>query len=420
MKRSAWFGSFPLIFLLLFAVIYTRPQTALMQAEADQLRRTAVSQMALTSTNQQLNTAVNIQGSTNLIPDGSFEEKPSRWTEQSTVPECPIAIAEWESSTGIPAYDGTHYVWGGGSCQIDEQTQIPIDTMVSQSITIPTDNPALTFKYWSERGDEDTFEDFAYIYLDNTEVWFYPLTQANNTYGWVEESLDLSNFAGQTVVLRFIVQHGTASAVGNMFIDFVEFDQPAAQTWDATPEEGGDFSYTTASGQSVADFNIPAGAVEKETTVYFKSASSAGFPLYPAGESPLGRNLTFAGTAFDLEAFDEFIYLPFITNGSSTQKTLPTQQLDLQVPTDTEAVNSFQFDKPIKVRIYYDEAKLEEAGIPLDQVYLYYWTGDGWADAAETCSEEDWIDPPSAYIRNMTDSWFELNICHFSRFGTVG
>ena len=421
-KQLLWMSSFVVVLLILVGLIGSSTQTALMQAEPQIAQKSSeqFQQQTATGNKEEAKTAVNSLGSTLLIPDGSFEADPSLWTVAAST-SCTLSIYAWEDFTENPAYDGVQYFWGGGVCEEEPDLFVPRDNSASITITIPLDNPAISFWYWAERLDPNTFEDFAYVEAERADfnpdiLWSYPLEIENNTNGWVKETLDLSDYAGEEIVLRFSVLHGTSQYGGNMYFDFVEFSQPTAETWDATPEEGGNFSYTTASGQSVADFNIPAGAVEKETTVYFKSASSAGFPLYPVPteESPLGRDLKFAGTAFDLEAFDEFIYLPFITNGSSTQKTQPTQQLDLAVPADTEEVNSFQFNEPVTIRIYYDEAKLEEAGIPEDQVYLYYWTGDGWADAADTCKE------PSGYNRNFVENWFELDVCHFSRFGTVG
>lgn len=426
MNRKHWFWFVGLVVgvLVLFVLLGRDTQTALMQETVT--KRTAVSQQGPVSVaSQGGNTAVNPQSVNVLIPDGSFENNPSLWTQLSTNTSCSISIGDWSADTGIPAYDGTQYFWGGGYCP-GPNGDVPVNNTASITVTIPTDTPAISFWYWSQREDPDVFEDYGYVEAEVIDVgtftlWSYPLEQANNTNGWVKETLDLSDFAGQEIILRFNVEHGTSQYAGNLFVDFVEFSEPGEQTWTVDPRSGGFFQYATASGTPVTDLTIPSGAVDKETVISYKAATSAGFPLYPAGESTLGADeLLFAGTAFDLEAFDEFIYLPLIINSSASVATVEGGS-EATSTASVEAINSFQFNHPIKVTIYYDQSKLDELGIEETDIYLYYWTGDGWKDAALSCAPEDYIDPPSTtYIRDTFSNSFELNVCHFTRFGTVG
>ncbi len=421
-KRWFWFVSVVTGVLILFALLGSVTQTALMQNDEPISRRTAVSpQSPANGTSQGGDTAVNTQSVSALIPDGSFENTPSLWTEaDNTNGICSPRIGDWQADTGVPAFDGTQYFWGGDYCVIDAQTKIVNSNSASISLTLPTETPVISFWYWAQRTDPDTREDFAYVKVNDGEVWNYELTRANNTNGWVKETLDLSNFAGQTITLEFSVLQGTTSAAGSMFFDFVEFTDSAEQTWTVNPRSGGFFQYQTASGQDVTDLTIPPGAVDKETIISYKSAFSPGFPLYPAEASPLGVSLKYAGIAFDLDAYDEFVYLPLIINNNAS--VAKAENNHEAVSTESiEATNSFQFNSPIKVTIHYDVNKLEELGIPADALFLYYWTGDGWQDAAFTCAPEDYIDPPSTtYIRDFSNQSFTLHVCHFTRFGTVG
>ena len=429
-KRWFWLGSLFVVVLLFIGLFGNSTQTALMQNDEMVSSRTAVSpQSPIHVFSQGEDTAVNIQSVNALIPDGSFENNPSLWAEATTNNQtCGSRIGDWLPETGIPAYDGNQYFWGGGFCEIDDQTGFVIDNSASMTVTIPTETPAISFWYWAYREDPDVFEDFAYVEAEIIDIgtytlWSYALELANNTNGWVQETLDLSDFAGQEIILRFKVAHGTSQYAGNMFFDFVEFVEPAEQTWTVNPRSGGFFQYTTASGSPVTDFTIPPGAVDKETTISYKSATSAGFPIYPAGQSPLGVSLTYAGTAFDLEAFDEFIYLPFVTSNDNPPSSAGVVSGGYEGLTSesVESTNNFQFNQPIRVKIYYDEARIKEFGVAEEDLYLYYWTGDGWADAALSCAPEDYIDPPSTtYVRDTVNNWFELNVCHFTRFGTVG
>ena len=424
-KRCFWFVGLVAGVLVLFVLLGRDAQTALMQETV--LKRTAVSQQGLVHVaSVGGNTAVNPQSVNALIPDGSFENNPSLWTQLSSNTPCSISVGDWSADTGIPAYDGKQYFWGGGYCP-GPNGDVPVNNTASMTVTIPTATPAISFWYWSQREDPDVFEDYGYVEAEIIDVgtftlWSYALERANNTNGWVKETLDMSDFAGQEIILRFSVEHGTSQYAGNLFVDFVEFSEPGEQTWTVDPRSGGFFQYATASGTPVTDFTIPPGAVDKETIISYKSASSAGFPIYPAGESPSGVSLKFAGTAFDLEAFDEFIYLPIVVKGGISSSSAGGAGGYESLATDSiQTTNSFQFNAPIRVKIYYDEAKLAEYGVNEADLYLYYWTGDGWADAALTCAPEDYIDPPSTtYVRDTFSNSFELHVCHFSRFGVVG
>ena len=70
------------------------------------------------------------------------------------------------------------------------------------------------------------------------------------------------------------------------------------------------------------------------------------------------------------------------------------------------------FDSPITIKIYYEEANL--GGLPEDSLRLYYWDEDSlnWKDAVLTCTGGE-------YLRNLTENWFSLDICHLTEFAVV-
>ena len=421
-KRLVWLASFFAVVLVLFALIGSSTQTALMQSDTNGARKTAVSQQGQVSEiSQEGYTAVFPQSVDALIPDGSFEDMPSKWTEEDST-GCLPWIGAWQVKTGVPAHHGTKYFWGGGVCVIDT-VEFVNNNSVTQTITIPTETPAISFWYWADRLDPDTGEDIAYVQAEAIDfqsvyLWTYDLTLANNTNGWVNTTLDLSDFAGKEITLRFGVSQGTSQYAGNMYFDSIEFGEPAEKRWVVDPRNGGSFSYTTAAGTPVTDLDIPAGAVDKETTISYTPASSPGYPLNPTNASPLGPTLTFAGIAFDLEAFDEFVYLPLVVKGNSIAATANVSAVtanSVASPTETEEINSFQFNSPITIKMHYNPAVI---GVPEGQLKLYYWDGDSWEDAALTCPVEDRLNP--TYNRDEANNWFELNVCHFSRFGMAG
>lgn len=431
-KRWFWVGSLIAGIFVLLGLLGSVTQTAMMQDDDIVSRRTAVTQQGqVKEVNQGGDTAVNITAVNALIPDGSFENNPSLWTEWDSYGCNYSSIDDWTFITGFPARHGLNYFWAGGRC--DEQSG-PISNYAEQRITIPTDNPALSFWYISHNTEDNaTNEDYAYVELfdDQTETyytaWQLTMSPATNTNGWVRASVDLTPFAGRDMTLQVGgINYGSGDVeafAGSMFFDLFEFSDPPPTTSEIDGS-GGFLQYTDPyTGSPVTDINVPSGAVRTRTVMQYTPAGEPGFPLdpVPSGESPLGAaKLSYAGIAFDLEAYDEFVYLPLVVNSVGNSPAASDQTVtEIAAPDAVEAPHSFQFNQPLKVTIYYDQNKLDELGISEEDVYLYYWTGDGWADAASTCEENKWI-APSGYNRFPDNDYFELHVCHFSRFGTVG
>ena len=160
-----------------------------------------------------------------LINDGSFENGPpptSAWTEV-TNSTCEW-IGDWSSVWGVAAKDGTMDFWGGGYCG-----GTPTSSSVSQAgIAVPATDNMLHFWIISYRPDADDPDlDQAYLKVNGTTVWTYDLIQANDTFpNWVEQTYDLSAYAGQNVTLEFGANSAGAST-GNIRFDFIQIGEPA-------------------------------------------------------------------------------------------------------------------------------------------------------------------------------------------------
>jgi hypothetical protein len=155
---------------------------------------------------------------TSLVNDGGFENGPppgSAWTEGTTT------VCEWitdpTSVFGIPAYEGTYVFWAGGYCPLGVAN---IDS-VSQMVSLPAGTSLLSFWIYADRGDPDDDDlDVAYVAINGTYVWQRLISTANNTGVWVNQNVDVSSYAGQTVELR--LGGRGVGLTGNVLFDAIE------------------------------------------------------------------------------------------------------------------------------------------------------------------------------------------------------
>lgn len=172
-----------------------------------------------------------------LINDGSFENGPpaaSAWTEwKDPAGTSRIVDPSSEWSVSVDSYDGTYSWWGGG--YTGAQNDIPVSNYVEQEITIPDDATQLRFYMISHRPDPDdpTPADFFYVSINSTTTLFtLELVQANDSPGcpdaceWEEKTVDISDYAGQTVTLRFEVQSDSSDDTGNVLVDYIRVCSP--------------------------------------------------------------------------------------------------------------------------------------------------------------------------------------------------
>jgi hypothetical protein len=119
--------------------------------------------------------------------------------------------------------------------------------------------------------------------------------------------------------------------------------------------------------------DFPAGAVTDTTTVVLTSTMTAS-----------GAGLAFGGHAFDIAALQDGRRLPSLTLG-----------------------------QPVTVAIHYsaeDVRLISDEG----QVGLWWWSGDGWENAANTC------DPPLGTLHFPTQRLLRVPVCHLSLFSLMG
>ncbi|NKQ37531.1 MAG: hypothetical protein HF973_18195 [Chloroflexi bacterium] len=361
-----------------------------------------------------------------IIPDGSFEDMPSLWIEGDlTNPRCspaPSAIGDWSALSGFPAFDGVQTFLAGSYCDNGQSGgQSPVrSNYVEQRLSVPPDVSGLSF-WFAAHSDSavPTGEDTAYIeFRDPVNQTVLPgktimLDGTVLDKGWLHGSVDISPFAGQDVIVRFGVFNTDPVYASSVLFDFIEWGEAPATSVPVDPANGGQLDYYGPLGLTTQVI-VPGGAVSQTTSIWYRPAGSPGFPLNSV--VPLGGTaLTYAGIAFDLDAFDEFVYLPLITKSSSgqgnAQSVFGLNAASPQAPAET---TRFFFNTPISITIYYDETRLN--GIPEDQLYLYYWdpAAQMWQDVADSCN------PALSYVRDVDNNFFTVQVCHFSRMSVVG
>jgi hypothetical protein len=119
--------------------------------------------------------------------------------------------------------------------------------------------------------------------------------------------------------------------------------------------------------------DFPAGAVTGTTTVVLTSTMTTG-----------GAGMAFGGHAFDIAAFQDGHSLPSLTLG-----------------------------RPVTVAVHYSAADVRLFS-DVGQVGLWWWSGDGWENAANTC------DPPLGTLHLPAQGLLQVPICHLSLFSLMG
>ncbi len=171
----------------------------------------------------------------------------------SNLPQAAIVILpqkEVVSDVGAPASGAFQWYSGHSEDTIFE---------LSRSVTVPTDNPTLTFK---TRYDMEVDWDYAFVAVNGTPIVGtidgVPTTLTTNEYGatvgwdfaaadWVDGSFDLSDYAGQTVDLSFV--YVTDAAVAGNFADLpdgVFLDDIAVGSAFSDGAEGGPNGWETS------------------------------------------------------------------------------------------------------------------------------------------------------------------------------
>jgi hypothetical protein len=132
--------------------------------------------------------------------DGSWEEYSSNGWD----------IIEPMSDLPVTPHSGLWAAWLGGDH--DEVAYI------SQTVTIPDEDPALIFWYWLASKEDTCDYDFGWVRINHIDVYTIALCADNDTSGWFFKTVDLSVYAGQTVTLQIRVETD-GSYISNYFID---------------------------------------------------------------------------------------------------------------------------------------------------------------------------------------------------------
>ncbi|WP_034591721.1 S8 family peptidase [Hamadaea tsunoensis] len=125
-----------------------------------------------------------------VVGNSSLESGTTPWTSNSGV------IGAW-SSYGYPGHTGTRSAWLGG------QGQTHTD-YISQSVTIPAGCTSATLRYWvriTTAENDGQVWDRLTVTMGSTTVASATNLDANSAY--VEKVVNVSQFAGQTVTLKF-------------------------------------------------------------------------------------------------------------------------------------------------------------------------------------------------------------------------
>ncbi len=139
-------------------------------------------------------------------------------------------------------------------------------------------------------------------------------------------------------------------------------------------DTGGALIYTDTQGMTTT-VQVSAGAVTTTTLLVYRPLSIP--------EHAIPSDLSFAGRAFDLNAYRNLQLLP-----------------------------GFFFLQPVTITLHYTETDI--AGIAEDSLKLYYWDAGTWQDAADSCT------PASNYTRDLNQNVLNLPICHLSEYGMMG
>jgi hypothetical protein len=166
-----------------------------------------------------------------LINDGSFENG-SEWIEDGNYDIASRLVDPsnyfYCSGTSVYAYSsGTTSWWGGGyTGALDD---IPVSNYVQQEIDIPSGATEIRFQMISYRPDENdaSEEDFFFVIISGETVFTHDMIKDNDSCpDWEEQIVDISDYAGQTVTLRFEVQSGDSDYTGNVLVDYIRVCNP--------------------------------------------------------------------------------------------------------------------------------------------------------------------------------------------------
>ncbi len=155
------------------------------------------------------------------VPNGDFERGAVEWAEYSSN-GWDLIVTDFPGN--LPLHSGNWAVWLGGD---DNET-----SRIQQQITVPAIRPYLSYWHWIASEDDCSY-DYGYVAVNGATVDSYDLCEEMKTDEWVQHTVDLRAYAGQTVALE-IRAETDSSLNSNLFIDDVTFQAGAATAYDTT------------------------------------------------------------------------------------------------------------------------------------------------------------------------------------------
>jgi Big-like domain-containing protein len=144
-----------------------------------------------------------------IVQNGDFEAGSNgAWQESSTGGFTLIG----PPPPGIVAHSGTFVAWLGGA---DLEVSI-----ISQQVTLPANAASLTFYLWRGTSETVSGADFLHLQINGNTVLTIDLGSVGSSISWQQHVVNISAFAGQTVLLTFGVLTD-ASRASSVFVDDV-------------------------------------------------------------------------------------------------------------------------------------------------------------------------------------------------------
>jgi hypothetical protein len=142
------------------------------------------------------------------------------------------------------AHSGTFSAFAGdsvdGFCGFPG-TEIPGDSIFYQQVTVPASGGTLNFWYWTCTTDSITFDwQDAYITDTSGNILLTIFHQCTDNEAWVNQTVDMTSFAGQTVRVEFLVHTDDFGDLTGMYVDDVSLScQGPAPSPTPTPTPSG-------------------------------------------------------------------------------------------------------------------------------------------------------------------------------------
>ena len=147
------------------------------------------------------------------ISNGDFEQGNQGWVTTSTLGLGNLILPTENLPASIAPHGGKWLAWLGG---VNSET-----SAIEISLTVPADAPVVSFWNRVKSIETDCTQDMASIKINETNMATIGLCTGTATQGWLSRSIDLSDYAGQTVLLKLQATTNPTLASSYFVDDFV-------------------------------------------------------------------------------------------------------------------------------------------------------------------------------------------------------